>query len=160
MASGFTALGILLVLVQIRDVRRTRDAQITIDISRRWDEEPLVSARLKVNKLGTDQAVCSEILSLQRRRSREYYELLSEPNYFEDLGILCESGALNRGMIRESFGALVAKRYDRWKLAVDELRKADADNYKHFEDLAEEMRTNKESWFRGLRRRLAARIAP
>jgi hypothetical protein len=155
------ALGLLFVLIQIVDGRRSRDAQTTADLSRRWDEADVRDVRLKVNMLGTPEAVRDEIVRLREAKAAEYYELLCEPNYFEDLAILCHHKALDARMIRESFGELVSKRYDRWKLAILWLREADPENYKHFEELADEMRRPPERRaIRRFRTWLAERIAP
>jgi hypothetical protein len=160
-AAIVAAFGLFFVLIQIVDGRRSRDAQTTADLSRRWDEGDVRLARLKVNKLGPPEAVRDEIVTLRGKKSPEYYELLCEPNYFEDLAILCHRKALDDRMIRESLGELVSKRYDRWRLAILWLRRGDPENYKHFEQLADAMRKPPEvGSIRRFRTWVAERIAP
>jgi hypothetical protein len=142
-AAVVAALGVFLVLVQIRDGRRSRDAQITADISRRWDEDAVLAARNAVNALGTPERVRDELAKHYAAKDATYYRLLCEANYFEDLAVLCERKALDKAIIRESLGIVVTSRYKRWHLAVDWIRHIEgtSESYAHFEALADEMAT-------------------
>jgi hypothetical protein len=102
-----------------------------------------------VLKLGTAQAVLDELKRLRETKDPGYNPFLAEPNYYEDLAVLCRRKALDKRMVRDSFGTLISDRYAFWRLAIAELRRADKLNYVHFEHLADEMKaTSKLARFR------------
>jgi hypothetical protein len=158
-ASGIAAAGLVLVLVQVREARRSRDAATTADFSRRWDEVPVKDSRDAVLKLGSAQAVADEFNRLRTDKDPKYSGFLAEPNYYEDLAVLCRHGALDKRIVRDSFGTLISERYESWKLVIAELRKTDPKNYEHFETLAKEMR-REATGFTKFRRWLADKVKP
>ncbi len=79
-------------------------------------------------------------MRLRAQKDPEYSSFLAEPNYYEDLAVLCRHKALDKRIVSDSFGTLVSERYDAWKLVIEEFRKTDLKNYEHFEHLAREMR--------------------
>jgi hypothetical protein len=150
LASLVAASGVFFVLYQVREARRSRDAATTADFSRRWDESPVIDSRNTVLKLGTARAVRDELKRLRKAKDPGYSPFLAEPNYYEDLAVLCRRKALDKRMVRDSFGTLISDRYAFWRLAIAELREADDKlDYVHFEDLANEMKaTSKFARFR------------
>jgi hypothetical protein len=135
------AVGLIGVGIQIHQTRLGREAELTMDISRRWDEEIVRRARhLVTHEYPTPQELLDGLVSLKAQKSDRFFELLAEPNYYEDLAVLCERGVLDKQIIRESLGATLYARWKRWELAVLWFRENDPANYTHFEALAWEMR--------------------
>ncbi|MFI5046867.1 MAG: hypothetical protein ACHQIG_07360 [Acidimicrobiia bacterium] len=105
-------------------------------MSRRWDEDLVREARLKVNTYATPDALREDLKTFKASNHEAYSKLLAEPNYYEDLAILCERKVLDDEIMRKSFGETLYRRWLRWESAVTWLREVDPKHYEHFERLA------------------------
>jgi Domain of unknown function (DUF4760) len=75
---------------------------------------------------------------LRGEKHDDYYKLLREPNYLEDLGVLVRHQGIEFGVIQDSFGYLLVERWNRWKPFVVWLREEVKDEtyFENFELLA------------------------
>jgi hypothetical protein len=141
LASMVGAVGLVGVVVQIRQTRLSREAEITMDFSRRWDEELVRNARHCVtHDYASPEALRDALIAMKQAKDNRYGSLLAEPNYYEDLAVMCSRGVLDKRIIRESLGETLHQRWLRWEAAVVWLRETDPQNYVYFERLALEMR--------------------
>ena len=144
--SGATAVFAFLVVIQIRENRLSRDATITIEMARRWDEPLVRQARGAVNAL-TPSQIRTAIQNNRASVNDEYIQLTGEANYYEDLAILCRHKAINIDIVRDSWGDGITERWEKWKLAIEWMREPDPDGprdpeiYENFEWLASKMAT-------------------
>ncbi|MGH8985787.1 MAG: DUF4760 domain-containing protein [Acidimicrobiia bacterium] len=142
-AAGILAAFIALILArnQLKEARAARLAEMTVELSRRWDDDKIVEARQKVSSYGDAEALCRKMKKLRANKSIEYYEVLREPNLLEDLGVLVNRKGLEFGVIQDSLGELVVQRWPRGQPTIEWLRdrpgqSADTSIYRFFELLA------------------------
>lgn len=141
LATAVGAASLIGVAVQVRETRLAREAEVTIDFSRRWDEDLVRQARHKVTReYESPEALREGLKKFRADKDDQYGLLLTEPNYYEDLAVMCDRGVLDKRIIRESLGETLYGRWQRWELAVLWLRETDPLYYVHFEALALEMR--------------------
>jgi len=117
---GAAFIAVLLTWRQLLEARRARLAEMTSDLSQRWDEDKLLWVRRRVSELGTNLA--TEMQELRAEKHEDYFKLLREPNYLEDLGVLVRHEGIEFGVIQDSFGYLLVERWNRWRPFVEWLR--------------------------------------
>jgi hypothetical protein len=140
-AAAFGTLALVGVAIQIGQERKSRNAQITLDMSRRWDEDLVRNARhIVTNYYSTPQALYRALRQSRERKTPLYGELFPEANFYEDLGVLCVNGTIDHRIIRESYGDTIWKRWKRWEIMAIWQRETAPLNYEHFEALAIAMR--------------------
>jgi hypothetical protein len=143
-AAGTALIGIY---VAWRTAERARHATTLADISRRWDEPLLVESRQLAARYGIAlrdwvEYLDQDVEDLAPEEAANLYKLQRIPNFFEDLAILEQAGAITFNMIQKSLGWTIVKTWDRWRPAVDYLRDTKEPDpvYSHFQHLAERMR--------------------
>ncbi|MEX2212453.1 MAG: hypothetical protein WD689_11925 [Gaiellaceae bacterium] len=157
-----TVVATLIVLVTAKvaldglaDARRTRNAQLVTDLSRRWDEPLMVESVNLSSKYGS-----REITDLverlydpppdepgeddNRRREKDlalYAKLFIWPNLLEMIGSLHAERALSTEIVAKLWGAEVIAAWDAWQEPIRRLRELEQDwgIYRPFERLVEEM---------------------
>ena len=90
-------------------------------LAQRWADPVLVEARKWVSRQGdpTDPEVFArKFQSLWRTKADELWEVLREPDFFEDLAILEKRGHLDAEILEDSLGAIVPERWRRWSGAI------------------------------------------
>ncbi len=135
-------IGLLIAWHQLGEAKRTRRAGIMIELSKRWDETPLVESRRAFHeKYGSPEKLGEAMERLYSAKSDELYMLLRLPDYLEDLAILVEEGGTAKDVVRKSLGSVITTWWTRWEPAVRVIRAVDGDTvYEHLERLAEQMR--------------------
>jgi hypothetical protein len=162
--AAFRALGTIREARHARtEAGRAQNALQMNELSRRWDEETNLQVRRKVHeyaKNGLPRRLVRHptrfgvgagtwatpgpdrlkecIMKLQEDNDPEYRELLTEPNFLEDLAILVQRDGIDFEIVNQSLGATIAYRWSLWQPTVDwrrELRK-DPRTFCEFEDLA------------------------
>ena len=123
---------------QVREERRTREAQMASDFFRRWDEDSLVEARRFVARFATSAELASAFQRYTAENAPEAYVLYRELDYFEQLAALERSGAFDFDLIRSLIGRLLVERWELWRPALETTHGPDA--YPLFGQLAERMR--------------------
>ncbi|MEN3223384.1 hypothetical protein PUR22_21305 [Mycolicibacterium porcinum] len=132
------------------EARIARNAVQMTEWSRRWDQKNLRQLRRKVREYATHDpdgvpypaagplGLRDSILRLQRDNNPEFYELLVDANFMEDLAILVQRGGLDFEVVNMSLGYNFPYRWCLWKPTADAFRAADGEEaiYKEFENLA------------------------
>ena len=139
---GLVVLGValLVALSQTRVAVQSRHAALMADLSRRWDEEPIGEARRLVDLLGPRfPAVIAQWDAAKDPRS---YMVERVPNFFEDLSVLEQVGAIDFEMIRMSLGRTVLEIWEIWEphIVAQRRRWDDPEIYLHFELLMKKMK--------------------
>jgi hypothetical protein len=133
-------LAALLALVGIyfawKSAEKARHAALMADLSRRWDDPTLAEARRFMDLLGANLQATYE--RWDRTQDPRGYILERVPNFFEDLSVLEQVGAIDFEMIRMSLGRSVVDVWDIWEPTIRDVRHKYGDDqeiYQHFERL-------------------------
>ena len=124
--------------MQVREARRSREAQMAADYFRRWNEERLVVARRLVGRLKSSDELTEALARYVATDAPEAYVLYRELDYFEQLGALQRVGAFDLELIKLLLGPMLIARWDMWKPAVDAVHGAGV--YQNFEALVGTLR--------------------
>jgi len=73
---------------QVREARRTRQAQMAAEFFRRWNEEPLIEARRLTARFATPEELASAFGRYLSENAPEAYVLYRELDFFEQLAAL------------------------------------------------------------------------
>ena len=130
-AAGFAA-------AQVREARKSREAQMAAEFFRRWNDDALVEARRMVDRLAATGKLSEEFAGYVARGAPEAYVLFRELDYFEQLGALERRGAFDLELIRLLLGRTLVDRWEVWKPAVHGALGPGV--YPLFEGLAEKLR--------------------
>ncbi len=136
--------GAIAALRQLGETVKTRHLALMADLSRRWDAPLLVESRVVSTRYDQDrERFRRRIEFLYEEQTEELFVLERIPNFFEDLGVLEDQGAISEEMVWMSLGRTICETWDRWEPAVSFLREkfADARVYENFEALARRMQT-------------------
>jgi len=123
---------------QVREVRRSTQAQMASDFFHRWNEEGLVEARRLVGRFGSSEELAEAMRRYVAEDAPEAYVLYRELDYFEQLGALEEVGAFDLELIKLLLGSTLVARWEMWKPAVEAAHGAGV--YPNFEALAGKLR--------------------
>ena len=143
-ATSVGAIGLLGAIVaavyagqQVREARRSRQAQIAAEFLRRWDEDALVEARRLIDRFRTPEELTIAFQRYLASGAPEAYVLYRELDYFEQLGALEERGAVDFELIRLLLGRTLVARWELWRPAIRAAHGAGV--YPMFEVLAGKM---------------------
>jgi hypothetical protein len=89
---------------QVRESRRTRQAQMAAEFFRRWNEESLVEARRLIARFATSEELASAYRRYVAENAPEAYVLYRELDYFEQLAALERSGGIDFELIKWLIG--------------------------------------------------------
>ena len=144
-ATAVGAIGLLGAIVaavyagqQVREARRSRQAQIAAEFLRRWDEDALVDARRLIDRFQTPQEVSAAFQQYVASGAPEAYVLYRELDYFEQLGALEQRGAFDFELIKLLLGPTLIARWEMWQPAIDAVHGVGV--YPLFESLVAKMR--------------------
>ena len=124
---------------QVREARRSRQAQMAAEFFRRWNEESLVEARRLIASFAGRDELAAAFTEYVRDNAPELYVLYRELDYFEQLAALEQTGAFDIEVIRLMVGSTLPDRWDMWEPALSATHGIDA--YPLFRALAQRMRT-------------------
>jgi hypothetical protein len=142
------AIGVVIAVVSLRELRRDRHLQWIFEIGRRWEEHDLKASRLALRKYdesGHDLATkVQSWLEAGRPASPELTEeielLQLLPDFFEDVALMRKFGRLDIGLVWQALSGPVNLAWKLWEPAVLAYRRtADAEAWTEFEDLATEL---------------------
>lgn len=105
---------------QVRETRRSRDAQIAVEFFRRWDEPELVEARRIVARFKSPEELRDAYASYVASDAPEAYVLYRELDYFEQLAALERQGAFNLELIKLLVGRMLIDRWEMWRPAIQQ----------------------------------------
>ena len=123
---------------QVREARRTREAQMAAEFFRRWNEDSLVEARRLVGRFKSPDELREAFAAYVSADAPEAYVLYRELDYFEQLAALERLGAFDLGLVKLLLGRTLVDRWDMWKPAIEQAHGQQV--YPLFEELAEKLR--------------------
>lgn len=123
---------------QVREARRSREAEIAAELFRRWDEDALVEARRLVGRFKSPEELRDAFVAYVDADAPEAYVCYRELDFFEQLAALEERGAVDLELIALMLGRALIARWELWRLAIQEAHGAGA--YPLFERLATKLR--------------------
>ncbi len=103
---------------QVRETRRSREAQMAAEFFRRWNEEPLVEARRLVGRFKSAAELRDGFAAYVASDAPEAYVLYRELDYFEQLAALERLGAFDLQLIKLLLGRTLIERWELWSPAV------------------------------------------
>lgn len=122
----------------LRHAEAARHAQILTDLSRRWDESPVIDCRKALLQFrGNGHALRDKLMALRNHWKPEYFDLIVVANFFEDLGVLVGEGILPIKVVKESLGSAAKVQYTLHKPFIKRLQEKAQDTtiYGSFEEL-------------------------
>jgi hypothetical protein len=123
---------------QVREVRRSREAQMAAEFFRRWNEDALVEARRMVARFKSPEELRRAFAAYVAADAPEAYVLYRELDYFEQLAALESRGAFDFELVKMMLGRTLIERWEMWKPAIYETHGAGV--YPMFERLVEKLR--------------------
>ena len=126
---------------EINCIDRTREAELLVDLSRRWNEEQLTESRKAARKYKSDAELRDAIQRLRENNDKEYYDLVRLPDFFEALGVLVNSSCLSKQLTKDLFGTVTKYYYKLYGPTIEYLREVHNDKniYIWFDDLADRL---------------------
>ena len=104
---------------QVREARRSREAQMAAEFFRRWDEDALVEARRLVGRFKSPEQLRDALARYVATDAPEAYVLYRELDYFEQLAALERQGAFDFELIKLMLGPTLVARWELWEPAID-----------------------------------------
>jgi len=132
---------------QVREARKSREAQMAAEFFRRWNENPLVDARRMVGRFRSPEELREAFVAYVADDAPEAYVLYRELDYFEQLAALESQGAFDLELVKALLGRRLVDRWDMWKPAIEDAHGPGA--YPLFEGLAEKLRRSLDDDRRG-----------
>lgn len=123
---------------QVREARRSRQAQMAAEFIRRWNDESLVEARRLVARFDKPEDLAAAFQRYIADNSPEAYVLYRELDYFEQLAALERSGALDFSLLKVLAGRILSDRWQLWQPVLSAVHSEAV--YPLFRDLAERTR--------------------
>ncbi len=144
-ATSFLALGLLgafgaavFAAQQVREARKSREAQMAAEFFRRWNEESLVQARRLFASFRSADGLRDAFVAYVAADAPEAYVLYRELDFFEQLAALESQGAFDLELIKLLLGRTLIERWEIWRPALHEAHGAGV--YPLFEGLAGKLR--------------------
>lgn len=123
---------------QVREARRSREAQMAAEFFRRWNDDALVEARRMVARFSSSDELRDAFAAYVAADAPEAYVLYRELDFFEQLAALERIGAFDLELIKLLVGRTLIERWDLWRPAIH--RAYGPGVYPLFEDLAAKLR--------------------
>jgi hypothetical protein len=125
---------------QVREARRSRQAQTAVEVFRRWNEEALTETRRLVSGFAGPGELATAFSRYVADNAPEAYVLYRELDYFEQLAALERIGAIDAEMIELLVGRTLPERWAMWEPALRATHGMDA--YPLFRALAARVRAS------------------
>jgi hypothetical protein len=123
---------------QVREARKSREAQMAAEFFRRWNEDALVEARRLLRRFESPGELRKAFAAYVAADAPEAYVLYRELDYFEQLAALERQGAFDLELVKLMLGRTLVDRWEMWKPALEEAH--GPGTYPLFEGLAEKLR--------------------
>jgi len=123
---------------QVREARRSREAQMAAEFIRRWNEEDLVETRRLVGRFASPEELRQAFAAYVADDADEAHVLYRELDYFEQLGALESVGAIDLELIGLLLGRRLVERWELWEPALHDAHGPGV--YPMFESLVEKLR--------------------
>ncbi len=118
LVGGFIAA--LFAAQQVREARRSREAQMAAEFFRRWNEDALVETRQLVGRFNSADDLRDAFVAYVAADAPEAYVLYRELDYFEQLAALESQGAFDLELIKLLIGRTLIERWQMWQPALHE----------------------------------------
>lgn len=105
---------------QVREARRSREAQMAAEFIRRWNEDGLVEARRMVGRFESPEELRDAFAAYVTNDADEAYVLYRELDYYEQLGALESQGAIDLELIKLLLGPRLIAQWEMWEPALHE----------------------------------------
>ena len=125
---------------QVREARRSREAQMAAEFFRRWNEDALVEARRMVGRFKSADELRDAFAAYVAADAPEAYVLYRELDYFEQLAALERQGAFDLELIKLLLGRTLVERWEMWRPAIQQAY--GPGTYPLFEGLVEKLRSS------------------
>ena len=106
---------------QVREARRTRQAQMAGDLLRRWSDPDFVETRRLVAQYRSGDELRRAFEGYIARNDVEAYILYRELDYFEQVAALEHQGAIDFEFIRLLYGQRLLDRWELWSPSIEAL---------------------------------------
>lgn len=123
---------------QVREARRSREAQMAAEFFRRWNEDALVETRRMVGRFKSAEELREAYIAYTASNANEAYVLYRELDYFEQLAALESLGAFDLELVKLLLGRTLIERWEMWQPAIREAHGPGA--YPMFGRLVEKLR--------------------
>jgi hypothetical protein len=123
---------------QVREARRSREAQMAAEFFRRWNDDSLVEARRLVARFKSSDELRDAFAAYVAADTPEAYVLYRELDFFEQLAALESIGAFDLELIKLLLGRTLVERWELWEPAIDQAHGPGV--YPLFEGLAGKLR--------------------
>ncbi len=123
---------------QVREARRSREAQMAAEFFRRWNEDALVEARRMVARFKSADELRDAFAAYVADDAPEAYVLYRELDYFEQLAALERQGGFDLELIKLLLGRTLIERWEMWRPAIHQAHGPGV--YPLFEGLVEKLR--------------------
>lgn len=133
---GFGA--VIFAAQQVREARRSREAQMAAEFFRRWNDDALVETRRLVARFDTPEELRDAMSAYVAANAPEAYVLYRELDFFEQLAALEYLGAFDLELVKVMLGRTLIERWEMWRPAVAETH--GPGTYPMFEGLVEKLR--------------------
>jgi hypothetical protein len=103
---------------QVREARKSREAQMAAEFFRRWNEESLVEARRLFARFKSAEELRGAFAAYVAADAPEAYVLYRELDFFEQLAALESQGAFDLELIKLLLGRTLIERWETWRPAL------------------------------------------
>jgi len=104
---------------QVREARRSREAQMAAEFFRRWNEEALVEARRMIGRFKSAEELRDAFAAYMAAGAPEAFVLHRELDFFEQLAALESRRAFDFELVKLMLGRTLIERWEMWKPALD-----------------------------------------
>ncbi|SPM43618.1 hypothetical protein MNAB215_5844, partial [Mycobacterium numidiamassiliense] len=131
-------------LAQVREARLNKNEQKRSEFSGRWDALRPVRRKVRIwVKAGGSEELRDKALDLRGSNSREYAELMTLLDFFEDLAISVDNHEIPFRIVDAFFGEAVTKYWHDWEPYVDKVRREGSPKAnRFFEGLAKQIKND------------------
>ena len=123
---------------QVREARKSREAQMAAEFFRRWNEDALVETRRMVGRFKSAEELREAFTAYVAADAPEAYVLYRELDYFEQLAALERLGAFDLELIKLLLGRTLIERWEMWRPAIHQAHGPGV--YPMFEGLVQKLR--------------------
>jgi hypothetical protein len=123
---------------QVREARRSREAQMAAEFFRRWNEDALVETRRLLARFKSAEELRDAFASYVAADAPEAYVLYRELDFFEQLAALESLGAFDLELIKRMLGRTLIQRWEMWEPAIQQAHGPGV--YPMFESLVRKLR--------------------
>jgi hypothetical protein len=103
---------------QVRESRKSREAQMAAEFFRRWNEQSLEEARRLFARFKSAEELRDAFAVYVAADAPEAYVLYRELDFFEQLAALERQGAFDLELVKVLLGPTLIDRWEKWRPAL------------------------------------------